>query len=233
MRAAQADAPLALRLRGDEAIAPESIWALVPEAYVDRVTVKWQPVVEGDFTDVWVIIRPTEFWYLEDSVRVEAGAEPGTENGVEFRIETGEEYHARLDAPESGIWQPLPDRDFDADGVDAASESSDGVIVVEGTDVEHAPLSIGVGTPFTIMPEQVYSQQQRVWLPIPQGVDPGSVRLYYYHGAGEGVGWYAADAVEDWLVPDSELYLELEGSAHLGFLVRHTAIVQLGVPTDP
>ena len=127
----------------------------------------------------------------------------------------------------------MPGRDFDPNGVDVASESSDSVIVVQGTDIEHSPLAIGVGTSFTIMPERVYSQPQRVWLPIPQGIDPGSVRLYYYHSSGDGIGWYAADAVEGWLVPNSGLYLELEGNSYAGFLVRHTAIVQLGVPTEP
>ena len=68
------------------------------------------------------------------------------------------------------------------------------------------------------------------WLPVLEGVDPDSVRLYYYHTSGEDRGWYPAENVEGWLVPDSYLHLRLDGVNYLGFVVRHAGIVQLGIP---
>jgi hypothetical protein len=80
----------------------------------------------------------------------------------------------------------------------------------------------------------VYEEPQRVWLPIPEGIDPARVRVYYYHATcnaiGDDKGWYPAENVEGWLVPDSYVYTQAEGAAYLGFLVRHAGIVQLGVP---
>ena len=76
----------------------------------------------------------------------------------------------------------------------------------------------------------MYDVPQRVWLPIPDAADPASVQLYYYHPNGDDRGWYPAENVEGWLVPDSFLTLEANGTTYLGFLVRHAAIVQLGIP---
>ena len=101
-------------------------------------------------------------------------------------------------------------------------------------------LQTGVESPSTgdwapavvIGPERVYDVPQRVWLPMPEGVARGDARLFYYHATGDDRGWYPAERVEGWLVPDSYLYLDVEGVTYLGFLVHHAGIVQLGVPGE-
>jgi hypothetical protein len=63
-------------------------------------------------------------------------------------------------------------------------------------------------------------------------VDPGQVCVYYYHATGDDRGWYPAENVEGWQVPDSYLHLRTNGTTYLGFLVRHAGIVQLGIPAE-
>ena len=106
------------------------------------------------------------------------------------------------------------------------------VTVTESNDQPSEPLHEGVRPPITIGPERVYDVPQRVWLPIPEGVDPTQVRLYYYHAHGGEAGWYPAENVDGWLVPDSTLYLNTDGATYLGVLVRHAAVVQLGIHSE-
>ncbi|MCH7909427.1 MAG: hypothetical protein IIB38_07405 [Candidatus Hydrogenedentes bacterium] len=150
----------------------------------------------------------------------------------EFQVESEAEREARTNTPAEPIFQPQPDEDFDASELDPAGESNNTVVVT--------PLETGVASPSTgdwappvvIGPERVYDAPQRVWLPLPDGADRDEVRLYYYHATGSDRGWYPAEKVEGWLVLDSYLYLDVDGISYLGFLVRHAAVVQLGVPAE-
>ncbi len=241
MQAAQADSVLAVRLRSKAEIDPESIWGPVPSYSDDEVTVEWQPVEEGDMRDVWVIFRPREYWYLEDVISLTVGAETVSGDTVapvtyEFQTESEEEYSDRITEPAEPIWQPQYDEDFDAEELDLDAESNETAIV---TRIEngYSPVSLGDSldlgqSPFSIGPEQVYDEPQRVWLPVPEGVNPAAVRLYYYHPAGDDKGWYPAENVEGWLVPNSYLSLELEDATYLGFLVRHAGVVQLRMSAE-
>jgi len=236
LRSAQADSVLAIRLRSEAEIDPESIWGPVPNYTEDEVTAAWQPVVEGDLRDVWVIFRPTETWYLDEVISLTVGAETVSGEPVEpvtfrFQTESEGEYFERVTEPVEPVWQPQYDEDFDAAGLDLTSESSDTAVVMPaGQETTSIPLSEGLAAPFTIRPERVYEIPQRVWLPVPQDVDPTAVQLYYYHPTGDDRGWYPAENVQGWLVPDSYLTLELDDVTYLGFLVRHAGIVQLGIP---
>ena len=51
----------------------------------------------------------------------------------------------------------------------------------------------------------MYDKPQRVWLPLPAGADPNTIGIYYYHPNGPDRGWYPAENVLGWLVPDSAL----------------------------
>ena len=57
----------------------------------------------------------------------------------------------------------------------------------------------------------------------------GWLRLYYYHAEAGQRGWYPAEIVSGWLVPNSYEVVSDGGTNYLGSLVRHAAIVQLGV----
>jgi len=167
---------------------------------------------------------------------VTVGAETVSGEPVEpvtyrFQTESEDEYFERVSEPAEPMPQPRYDEDFDADGLDLSAESND-TAVAAVTDDETAgePLAEGIEAPYLIGPERVYAVPQRVWLPVPEDVDSAAVRLYYYHVTGPDRGWYPAENVEGWLVPDSYLDLEVDGTVYLGFLVRHAGIVQLGIP---
>jgi len=237
-QSAQADSVLAVRLRSDAAIDPASIWGPVPNYTENEATAEWQPVAEGDMRDIWVIFRPQDTWYLDEVISLTVGArtvageqvEPVT---YEFQTESVEEYWARVADPVEPMWQPEYDQDFDADGLDLAAESNDTAVVTTADgQTDAGPLEDGIEEPYVIGPEQVYDVPQRVWLPVPRNVNPTAVRLYYYHATGQDRGWYPAENVEGWLVPDSYLELDLENVTYLGFLVRHAGIVQLRIATE-
>jgi len=237
LRSAHADSALAIRLRSEAEIDPESIWGgPVPDYAEDEVTAEWQPVAEGDLHDVWVIFRPTETWYLDEVISLTVGAETVSGEPLEpvtfqFRTESEDEYQTRVSDVVEPIWQPQYDEDFVTDGLDLTAESND-TTVVTPADVETAaePLTEGLDVPYLIGPERVYETPQRVWLPLPEDVGSDEVRLYYYHPTGDDRGWYPAENVAGWLVPDSYLDLEVGGTTYLGILVRHAGIVQLGIP---
>ncbi len=219
-QAASADSVLAIRLRNDLDINPESLWAPVPGYTQDEVSVEWKPVHEGDMTDVWVLFRPTESWYLNDLISLVVGAETvdgASADSSPFQFQVG------TDTKESAkpLWQPQTDEsDTKATAeviVTTASQTTTGQTLAEGLE-----------SPIVVGPERVYDTPQRVWLPIPQGVDANKVRLYYYHANGPEKGWYPAQNVQGWLVPNSYLYLDIDGTTYLGFLVNHAGIAQLG-----
>jgi len=237
-QAALADSVLAVRLRSGAEIDPASIWAPIPNYSDDEATVEWRSVDEGDLRDVWVIFLPNETWYLDEliSLTVDAMTVSGEPLGpitYEFQVESEKEYYARADEPANAVWQPQYDEDFDADGLDLTAESNETLIVTPADGQAGAdPLAEGLQKPYVIGPEQVYDEPQRVWLPVPEGTSPSAVEVYYYHPTGDDKGWYPAENVEGWLVPDSYLSLKLEDVTYLGFLVRHAGIVQLAVPRE-
>ena len=238
LRAAKADSVLAIRLRSETGIDPYSIWGPVPGRNEGEASVEWMPVDEGDLRDIWVLFRPNEMWYLDDVITLTASAETVEGESVEtqtyqFQVESEEDYETRTAEPEQGIWQPEYGEDFATDGLDLTAESNEQAVVAPA-DVATAtePLAEGIDAPLTIGPEQVYDVPQRVWLPVPDGVDPSAVRIYYFHATGDDQGWYPAENVEGWLVPDSYLHLRTNGTTYLGFLVRHAGIVQLGIPRE-
>ena len=194
---------------------------------------EWLPAGEGDTRDLWVIFRPQDTWYLEDVISLRASGENQSGESVDsgtyrFQIESEEDLQERESAPADVLWQPQPGEDFDPTGLDLGLESNGTVVVTRtGSEDTGETLAAGLDAPFTIGPEQVYEIPQRVWLPLPAGTDANAVQLYYYHPNGLARDWYPAEQVEGWLVPGSTLYLEIEGTTYLGFLVRHAGIVQL------
>ena len=245
LQLAQADSVLAIRLRTEGAIDPDSIWAPLPGYGGDEAGVEWIPVADdagrdaaAPLHDVWVLFRPDETWYLEDVITLTVGAQTIEGESVEsetyeFQVESEEEALARSEQPAEGIWQPEYGEDFDTDGLDLSVESTDTAVVAPADDAPGSPsFAEGIEAPFMVGPERVYDVPQRVWLPVPDGVDPNEVHVYYYHTTGDDQGWYPAENVEGWLVPDSYLHLRTNGTTYLGFLVRHAGIVQLGAPTQ-
>lgn len=178
--------PIALRLRGDAEIDPQSLWG-APEG-THLIT---QPS-EEDMRDVWVLVAPNENRHFAGLIDMTVGGTTASGAGV---------------TSDSGAFLADP--------------------YAERADVPGLP-DIGVDGPLGIFPETVYEEPQRIWLPIPDGTMANQVQLYYFHADGEERGWYPAENVEGWLVPDSYSVIRQGDTNYLGFLVRHAGIVQLG-----
>jgi hypothetical protein len=216
---AQSTSPLAVRLRGLPGIDPGTIRASAPRG----ASIAWRPVQEGDTSDLWVVVRPTDSWLVDDLVAVAADAftlDGDTVEPAAFKFEIGSAE------PSEPLWQPDYGEDFDASALNLSAESNDEAHVSLAD--SGASMDDAVADAVAIGPEAVYDVPQRVWLPLPIGAEANDVQLYYYHANGEGRGWYPAENVDGWLVPNSRQTLEVGGTTYLGYLVRHAAIVQLG-----
>lgn len=237
-QAANADSELAIRLRSTSGIDPETISAPIPGYTEDEASAEWQPVKEGDLDDLWIVLRPQGTWYLDDVITIKVTAENVSGESVNpdaytFHVESETDYEARIAEPAEHLWQPQYGDDFDTDDLDLSAESNDTVkLTTAGEEAGTLPPEIGIGTTYVIGPEQAYELPQRVWLPVPIGTDVNTLQLYYHHTNGDDQGWYPAESVEGWLVPDSYRYLEIDGTTYLGFLVRHAGIVQIGVSEE-
>ena len=82
---------------------------------------------------------------------------------------------------------------------------------------------------YSIHPDAVYREPLRVWIPVPDEVTTENVRIYYYHPHGEERGWYPAEQIEDWLVPDSLVTVTFDNERYLGFKVRYAGVIQMGM----
>ncbi len=231
-RMARVDGTLALRLRSDGAIDPETITVDVPAYEVSAYHVAWVFAgADNDTRDLWVLIRPSAYWYYDDTFEVRVKS--GTVSPVyTFTTESKTAYQDRTTVKEPPLWQPLPGVDYVAEGLNADQEAA-GDIELAMLDLAAVgeALSGGLGRPYAIGPETVFDVPQRVWLPIPRGVDARGVALYYHKAHGEDAGWYPAERVEGFLEKGSYLNLGLPDGDYLGFLVRHGGVVQLGVTT--
>jgi hypothetical protein len=219
---AQPESVLSVRLRSATPIDPESIWAPIGSGEPTDIEVTWQPVREGDLTDIWVIVKPTETWYLEDVIAITAGANQANGGTLEsapqrFAIGTPEAHGETLAQPTPGI-------DYDDGGLQDADPTVQVTRMLEAPETPADAFAESV----RILPEEVYASPQRVWLPIPAGMDPAAVGIYYYLANGPDRGWHPAAAINGWLVSGSEMLLETDGQRYLGFQVRHAGIVRLG-----
>lgn len=139
-----------------------------------------------------------------------------------FTVETEEELNARWDKAYENEWQPIAGHDYEG----LEDEEASMVKLANADEEDVAYLSNGVGSVYTFGPDAVYESAQRVWLPVPDGLEAGEVDLFYLHQ--EDGAWYAADQVEGWINGVGRDVIELDGVAYIGFFANHGATVQLG-----
>jgi hypothetical protein len=133
---------------------------------------------------------------------------------------------------EKVVWQPSY-ADLDSSGLDLNAESNTEIRVIQDQELSTGDeLAGAVDSPYILMPDKVFAIPQRVWLPIPSDVNPDDVQLYYYYSDGVQASWYPAEDVVGWLEPGSMLVAEFNGTRYLGFLVRHSGLVQLALPSQ-
>lgn len=94
------------------------------------------------------------------------------------------------------------------------------------------PLEGALGEAMQVLPETVYPQPERVWLPVPADVAPEDVAVYYLR-QGDDAGWHDSTAVEGWLATDT-LWQRTEGGVtYIGVDVNHGGVAQLALGRAP
>ncbi len=207
LQSASTDSTLAIRLKSGEAIDSERVWGVVSDSTGTTYDVDWYPVEPEDTSDIWVVFTPEVAWAVGDTIAMTVGAatETGTIVGpvtYDFLVEEA--------SAKSGDVAPQPEND-----------STDVSVSAEAAE------AMALGPIYGIGPDQVFAEPVRVWLPLPQGQAAEETELFFYHNGGLfDTGWYPAEDVAGWLVPGSEVALELDGQNYLGILVRHGGEVQ-------
>ncbi len=220
--AATFDARLSLRLRADDAIDIESLWADISGYGAETSNITWT-AADGEMSDdLWVHFTAQDGWIFEEWIEALSGAvtlsgDPVVSDYARFKIENETDASNRNADSGEIVWQP------------DTGDDTGHVTLIAGAP-GHPELDSAPGPIYTLRPESVYDEPQRVWLPLPEGADPNTIGIYYYHPNSPDRGWYPAENVLGWLVPDSAFTLETGGTSYLGFLVRHAAIVHVGEP---
>ena len=147
------------------------------------------------------------------------------------------------DSDAGDIWVIMtPDTDIEASvTVSAQGLSSTGSVIgsglhsfasAQGSESAIVPALPhgGLDTPMVIVPQQVYSEPQRIYLPVADNTDLETLSLYYYHTSEneDGQGWYPSVNVIGWTVENSTELIEDNGQLYYTILINHGAIIQLG-----
>ena len=197
---------LALRLMADAPIDAGSVWADVSGAPGAPVSVTWRPTAAEDGRDGWVVVAPLEPLPAYSALRVVAGAL--TVHGERV----GPASHSyRVGAPGK-----------------ATKNADPRLVMADGLPLLPAILGRGVSPAYRIDPEGVFLEPVALQIPVPQGVDPGSLDLYYFSESLRHHGWHAADNVKGWLVAGSRRTVTVNAQTFIEVEVNHSGIVQLG-----
>jgi hypothetical protein len=228
------DGSIAIRLQAEMGVDVASITAttLAGEDFSSN-EFTWVPVSELDSTDGWVVFTPTQSWLFGDLVTMTVEATTLEAESVgpiaySFVVETEAELLARLDAPPEVIPQLVPGVDYD--DTEFPGETNDEVELVLSDVVDDEPLPNAIGPIYAFATDQVFSEAQRVWVPVPAEFGAVNVAVHYRYAGGLTTAWFDGAAVNGWLVPESHLEVEVdvEGVRYVGVLMRHTGTIQLG-----
>jgi hypothetical protein len=195
-----------------------SVWGRVKSADFDSDAVRWIPADPASARDGWVAFSPTAPWTPGAIITMTAGATTADGTGV------GPVAYSFLVGP-------------DISSVPAQQSSSTAspekglcpVLIAAGTG--SATFDDGYGAPYLLRPDAPYAQPQRIWLPIPAGIDPGKTEVYFFYDDGTNPAWHASPDVVGWELPGQRLVEERDGATYLGLLVTHGGLIQLGPST--
>lgn len=202
------DSLLAVRLRANDTIATDTLWADVAGASEDAYLVSWQYASPEVKNDIWVIVEPIGFWPEEGVVSVSVGAT--TASGNEFAT-AATSFHI---TPEV------------TPGIDAYMAKS--TLTIEETS-EVPAAEQGVGKVYSVQPERVFAKARQLLLPVPADLDPSRVRPLYYKTTGDDPGWFLGTKVEGWMASPNSRLVKRGGQYYLELYVHHAGVVQLGV----
>ena len=207
------DGSIFLRIRSEEPINPDSVWADVQSAYGAEGQVVWLGVEEGSLTDGWIVYTPNATWMPGELLAVSGFVE--TVSGALLQTES---YSFAAESMAQATARALAQRDADP------------LAPMAATDVRS--LAGGVGQVYRVAEYQAFAAPQRVWLPVPEGFNGSDLSIFYYQPTGDAAGWYPGENVDGWLVPGSLTIETIDGTQFLSVELRHGATLQLGVPSD-
>ena len=229
------DSELAIRLRGEGDLDPDSVWGVVSGTDFESADVLWQPISFGTTFDGWVVYHPETLLPAGDLISMTVGAQRLSGEPIDpvtywFQIETEDARTTRLENKRTILSQPLVS-ELDAEGNKTGNGDAVTLYRVESGENLSA-ITWPIGSAYAMFPVQVYRDSQRVWLPIPPNTNSSYLQIYYYYDQPEGGRWYPAEAIAGWLEPESHLEVEFDGITYLGFLARHAGTIQLGMPVS-
>jgi hypothetical protein len=199
--------PLALRLSSDEAIDPESVWAYLESGNWSAEGGQWRVTDPNDGRDGWVVFVPEG--PLPSGGPVTMVASALTVRGEEVGPAVKEFW---VEQNASGAY-------------DGAGQQ-----VVEETGIEPLPeiLAASVSPVYRLGPPGVFMEAVVVQIPVPAGMDPAELGVWYFSESARHCGWYPGDRVQGWIAPESLGVVEEDGELYVQFEVNHSGVMQLG-----
>jgi hypothetical protein len=201
------DSTLAVRLTADEPIDPESVWAVAQGEEWMETGGAWL-AASSDNTDGWVVFSSVAGLPAGQTITLTVGG-----------VTVG-----------GAVLEPVS-RDF---AVDASKMHTAAPGLIESAETPALPdlLAAGRSAAYRIEPAGVYAEPATVQVPVPAGVDPVGMQIYYYSESVAQAGWYLGENVIGWMVPESVTVVEMDGQAYVQFAANHSGIVQLGQPLE-
>jgi hypothetical protein len=201
------DAPLFVRLRSEVDIDPASVWGIVETDGLSTDLLEWMPIREGVLNDGWVRYVPEGLW------------SPGAEIVMTVG---GSTVLGEVLGPLTYIFTTESAAAFEARGAKAEGVAADAVPAGAVPGLPDAS-----GDVVNIGPAEAYLTPQWISLPVPAGIDPASLDVYYYQRTLSGGDWYLGANVGGWMIPESLQVQTLDGATYLRVQVTHGGLVQL------
>lgn len=199
--------PLAIRLTADAPIDPATVWATLetPDGLAEGG--KWRPSTEGDDRDGWVVFSPREMLPADTVVALTVGA-------------------LTVDGEAVG---PVTEQ-FRSSAAKSLSAIECTLYIRQESEI--APLSsllAAAASPvWRVGPPAVFDEPVPVLIPVPKGVDPDDLDIFYYSEDAQHAGWYRGENVAGWLVPGTRRIVKEDGRVFIEIDVNHGGVVQLG-----
>ena len=197
---------LAIRLTEADGVDPASVWAVIEdEDGVLGSGGSWRPVVSGDDRDGWVLFTLTETPRPARTVKMTIGAVTTT----------------------GSIVDPVS-QDFRI-SADKQSPAGDPTLSEEGG-VPALPLLLAAAKSpvYRIGPSGVFTHAVAMQIPVPSGLNPDDLEIYYYSESSAHAGWYRGGNVIGWMTPESRRTSVVDGQTYLEIQVNHSGVLQLG-----
>jgi uncharacterized repeat protein (TIGR02543 family) len=202
--------PIAIRVIEDIGIDPKSAWYMVEgdRGYVaDGGT--WLASSEFSSQDGWIVFSPTRPYVAGEILTISAGANRVDGTPIEPLTYTFEVCTCPETAPEPPF--------------------------IAETEVD-SPLNTSLGTAVTasyrIGPSGVFDEPVTVQIPVPEGMDPGELVLFYFSESDRHRGWFPAERVTGFLVPDSRRAVAIGGIDYVEVQVQHSGVLVLAKPSE-